>query len=133
MKWILTFLFFVGFNVIQAQEPVVEELSKSVSLTTTADLNFLIETHKKKNQKTDEMNGYRIQIVYNTDREEVYNMKSKVYQQFTEFKSYIVYDQPYYKLRMGDFKTRMEARKYLEEVLEFFPTSFIVKDVIKIK
>lgn len=133
MKGFLTILFLTFVGAIAAQNANQRTLSNNATLISNCDLDFLLSKHKENNEKTDEMEGYRIQIVYNSDRSAVYEKKSKVYQEFYEFKSYIVYDQPYYKLRIGDFETRLEARKYLEEVLNFFPTAFIVKDVIKIK
>jgi hypothetical protein len=68
-----------------------------------------------------------------SNREDVYAKKAEVYKHFTDFKGYIVYDQPYYKLRIGDFQSKLEARKYLDEIITVFPTAFLVKDEIKIK
>lgn len=54
-----------------------------------------------------------------------------MYTQFPELSSYVEYEQPYYKLRLGDFKTRLEATYYLQQVITLYPGAFIVKDKIK--
>ena len=96
-------------------------------------LSSLIDKHKQKNEHTDEIKGYRIQIISDNNRARVYEEKAKVYQQFSEFKTYLKYVQPYYKLRIGDFKTRLEARNYLEKVIRSFPSAFVVFDDIKVR
>ena len=104
-----------------------------VSIESDFDLDFVLDAHIDKNKNSDIGQGYRVQIANSSNREDVFTKKAEVYKYFSEFKGYIVYDQPYYKLRIGDFQTRLEARKYLDEIIVVFPTAFIVSDEIKIK
>jgi hypothetical protein len=106
---------------------------KNATISSNFNLSHTIDIHKQKNEKTDEIKGYRIQIISDNNRSNVYNQKAKVYQHFSEFKSYLKYVQPYYKLRIGDFKTKLEARNYLERVIKVFPSAFIVFDDIKVR
>ena len=131
MKYFITLC--LSLFVLTGFSQTKKQLSDKVQLETDVDINFMLDKHTLKNEKTDEMDGFRIQIIYNTDRAQVYDVKSKVYQEFRTFKTYLVFEQPYYKLRVGDFRTRIEATSYLGEILKHFPTAFIVKDVIKIK
>ena len=85
------------------------------------------------NGKKEYIDGYRIQITYTNVRDEVYQGKAAMYKQFPELTSYVEYEQPYYKLRLGDFKDRLEATYYLQQVITLYPGSFIVKDKIKAK
>jgi len=85
------------------------------------------------NGKKEYIDGYRIQITYTNIRDEVYQGKAAMYKQFPELTSYVEYEQPYYKLRLGDFKDRLEATYYLQQVITLYPGSFIVKDKIKAK
>lgn len=105
----------------------------NATITSDFNLNEAIDIHKEKNEKTDEIKGYRIQIISDNNRANVYDQKAKVYAHFSEFKSYLKYVQPYYKLRIGDFKTKLEARNYLEKVIKEFPSAFIVFDDIKVR
>ena len=132
MKNILLILCIVVFSIemVDAQTSIL--LNDKVKFESTSDLNFLLDAHYDKNKHCDLMQGYRIQIMNSSNREDAYEKKAKVYRHFSKFKGYIVYDQPYYKLRIGDFETKLEARKFLKEVIQTFSTAFIVRDEIKI-
>lgn len=108
-------------------------INKNIVISSAVDFLNLIDLHNQKNEQTDEMPGYRIQIRSNNDRSKIYGIRSEVYAQFSDIKNYLKYDQPYYRLRIGDFKTRLEARQYLERVINYFPSAFIVADDIKIR
>lgn len=109
------------------------KIGDKTSISSDVDFNYLIDLHKQKNELTDEIPGYRIQISSSNDREEIYTLRTEVTTKFSETKNYIIYDQPYYRLKIGDFKTRLEARSFLEEVIQQFPSAFLVSDNIKIK
>ena len=47
-------------------------------------------------------------------------------------KAHEVYQQPFFKIRVGDFRTKLEAYKFQKEIMAQFPNSFIVKDEIEI-
>lgn len=108
-------------------------LNSKVKISADVDLSHLIDLDIQKNEQTDEMPGFRIQISSNNDRSQIYNIRTDVYAKFSDIKNYIQYDQPYYRLKIGDFKTRLEARNYLERVIQQFPSAFIVADAIKIR
>ena len=108
-------------------------VSSKIEITSSVDILNLIDLHKQKNEQTDETPGYRIQITSNNDRSKIYGIRSEVYGKFSNIKNYLEYDQPYYRLRIGDFETRLDARNYLERVIKHFPSAFIVADDIKIR
>jgi hypothetical protein len=85
------------------------------------------------NRKKEYSDGYRIQITYTDVRSDAYRSKGQMYKDFPDIKSYVEYEEPSYKLRIGDFKTRLEATYFLQQVTPMYPGAFIVKDKIKIK
>ena len=93
----------------------------------------LVEKYIHYNAKKEFAEGYRLQIMYTDVRDEAYKSKGAMYKEFPDLASYVEYEQPYYKLRLGDFKTRLEATYYLQQVTPIYPGAFIVKDKIKIK
>lgn len=132
MKWIFFVFFGLGNLLLVAQQNTIH-LSPKVQISSKTNLAQLMELHHNKNEATDYATGYRIQIASNNDRSKIYNLRSQVYQQFPQIKNYLKYDQPYYKLRIGDFETRLNARHYLEQVIQHFPSAFIVIDEIKVR
>ncbi|MBK8658801.1 MAG: SPOR domain-containing protein [Bacteroidetes bacterium] len=92
----------------------------------------LVSRYKSFNQKREGVDGYRVQISYTDVREDAYKGKAAMYREFPDLKSYVEYEQPYYKLRVGDFKTRLEATYYLQQIIALYPGAFIVKDKVKL-
>ena len=129
MKYFLISFFSLSSLFVTAQNTI--PVSDKISVSSSVDIAKLIDFHKQKNENTDEVKGYRIQITSNNDRSKIYALRSEVYSKFSDIKNYLEYDQPYYRLRIGDFKTRLEARSYLEKVIQHFPSAFIVSDDIK--
>lgn len=80
------------------------------------------------------MPGFRIQIVNSTDRNNAMEAKTRVYKLYPELKAYLQYQSPYFRLKVGNFKTRQEAEEYLRDLSRDFPnTVFIVRDTIEVK
>lgn len=116
-----------------AQDSSVVNASKNYTIYQDEKIGELAEKYVEYNRKREFSEGYRIQVTYTNVRDEVYQSKGAMYKQFPELASYVEYEQPYYKLRIGDFKTRLEATYYLQQVITLYPGAFIVKDKIKAK
>lgn len=81
---------------------------------------------------TTKISGYRIQLAFNTDRSFVENIKTKYANYYPKNEqTYTIYQQPYWKLRVGNFYREIEALATLKQIREFFPNAFIVPDNIK--
>ncbi len=77
--------------------------------------------------------GYRIQVVSTNDRNKAFTAKSTVYQQFPELKAYLLYQSPFYKLKVGNFLKREDAEEYITAIKQYFPSGvYIVRDVIEV-
>ena len=74
--------------------------------------------------------GYRVQVFYGSDRRQVFNQQAKFNSLFPEHNTYITYKEPNYYLRVGDFRTRLEAQHFLNELRPTFPTLFIFREKI---
>ncbi|MES2619524.1 MAG: hypothetical protein V4615_01645 [Bacteroidota bacterium] len=96
-------------------------------------ISELLDKYKDYSNKKEFTEGYRIQIMYTDVRDEVYQSKGAMYKEFPDLTSYVEYEQPYYKLRLGDFKSRLESTYFLQQIITLYPGAFIVKDKIKIK
>lgn len=76
--------------------------------------------------------GFRILVINTNDRNKAYEAKTQIYQSFPELKAYLMYQTPFIKLKVGNFKTRPEAEEYLESLKRLFPTGvYVVRDVIE--
>ncbi len=116
-----------------AQDSTVVSIHNNYSVKQEVKVDELLSKYNDYNRKKEFANGYRIQIMYTDVRDEVYKSKGAMYKDFPDLASYVEYEQPYYKLRLGDFHSRLEATYYLQQVIVLYPGAFIVKDKIKIK
>lgn len=98
-------------------------------------LDQLIESYKKVNYTSTGLDGYRVQIFSESGN----NAKEHAQQSLSEFNqslfgnclAYLIYQQPNFKVRCGDFRTKAEAQKLLKQLSGQYPGAYIVKDNIK--
>jgi hypothetical protein len=97
-------------------------------------IDSLISRYILYNLRLNGMNGFRIQIYSSSDknaREEAGKIRAKFISEFPDMKSYPSFDKPsYYKIRAGDYRTRIEGTKYLLMVRKVFPDAYLVPDII---
>jgi hypothetical protein len=78
--------------------------------------------------------GFRIQVMNSPDRAKVFAAKARVFEQFPDWKPYLLYQSPNYKLRVGNFKTQEEAQDAMKQLSKIFPTGlYVIPDVIELK
>lgn len=77
--------------------------------------------------------GFRIQVINTTDRNAAIEAKTTVYRLYPELKAYLMYQSPYFRLRVGNFETRDEAESYQRQLArEFKQNVYIVNDTIEV-
>lgn len=74
--------------------------------------------------------GYRVQVFYGSDRKEAFNEQTRFKALYPKLRTYITYKEPNYYLRVGDFRTKLEAQKLQTELKANFPTLFIFREKI---
>jgi hypothetical protein len=78
--------------------------------------------------------GYRIQVINSNNRDKVFSLKSKIYQQYPELKLYLMYQPPNYRLKAGNFRTPEDADVYLKKLSSLFPSGmYVIHDTIEVK
>ena len=80
------------------------------------------------------LNGYRIRIFYDNSQDARVN-SSGAYSMFLKYfkgiPAYLSYVNPYFKVSVGDFRTRTKAMEKLIHIKRVFPTAFVVKEKIR--
>ena len=77
--------------------------------------------------------GFRIIIYNGPDRAQAMAAKNNFSKTFSTYRSYMSYNVPSYKIKVGDFESKKDASDFLRRVSSMFPTSFIVPDIITVK
>lgn len=80
------------------------------------------------------LNGYRIRIFFDNSQNArqnsggAYGTFLKIFKGIPAYRSYV---NPYFKVSVGDFRTKAEAMEKLIHIKKVFPAAFIVKEKIK--
>ena len=107
--------------------------SQQYSLKTQDSLiHQLVTRHIAINQAKRTMPGFRVQIYFGPNRTKANEVKTDFLQIFPNTGAYLVYQQPNFKIRVGDYKSRLEALKFLKEIQTLYSSAFIVKDEVKL-
>lgn len=85
-------------------------------------------------------NGYRVQVfssnVPRTAKNEAFNIEREIQDRFPNLAIYVNYISPFWKVRVGDFKTMQEAQSLREQLISAFPNlrseTYIVKEQINV-
>jgi hypothetical protein len=97
-------------------------------------IDSLINRYILYNRKINGMEGFRIQIYNSSERnakEESGKMQIEFMSKFPNITSYVLFEKPgYYKIRAGDYRTRIEGTKYLLMIRKVFPDAYLVHDII---
>ena len=95
-------------------------------------IDQVINKLKEINSKKQTIPGYRLQVYFGTQRSRANELRASFNSRFPEINATVSYNQPNFKVRAGDFRTRLEAQKYLAEVEKTFPGAFVVPDEIRL-
>ncbi|MDD2981844.1 MAG: hypothetical protein PHQ74_00515 [Crocinitomicaceae bacterium] len=76
--------------------------------------------------------GYRIQLFFDSNKSAVDEARSKFMAMYPKVDTYVAYISPHFFLKVGDFRTQMEAEKIKSKVENQFPTSNIIKEKINL-
>ncbi len=76
--------------------------------------------------------GFRVQVVSTSNRDNAQKIKTDLMNKFPDQKSYILFQSPNFKVRIGNFLKKEEAEKLRKQLNKYFPQGvYIVEDTIE--
>ncbi len=97
--------------------------SANINIEQDAKIDKLLDIYKSALSSTE---YYRIQIGFGNS-ERAQTLKSNVEIDFPELPSRIDFDSPTYRVRVGRFKTKLEAERKFNEVRKKYPDAMLLK------
>lgn len=134
MKRLLILLFFATAGTYCSAQKTITTSNPDSTIRITRDsrLDELIERQKQVNLEKQSMPGYRVQIYFGGNRPKASEVKLDFNSRFPDITAYLTYQQPNYKVRVGDFRNRYEAQKLLKQLEGKYSTTFVVSDEVKL-
>jgi len=90
----------------------------------------LVSKYKQILKKTGGVEGWRIQLIFKDQKEEILPYQIKFTNLYPDIPVQIAFDSPNYKLTVGNFRTRNEALKIKHQISKNFPGAYPVPIII---
>jgi hypothetical protein len=79
------------------------------------------------------MPGFRVQVISTMNRSEAIEAKARLMKLFPQYTTYLSYQSPYFRVRIGDFRDRAGAEQLQQQLNDYFPNGvFTVADMVRI-
>ncbi|MDC9721201.1 MAG: SPOR domain-containing protein [Urechidicola sp.] len=96
----------------------------------TQKINEVLEQKRVYNKENPTGIGYRIQL-YNGNEIRAYKIKNEFQVEF-KLKATLLYESPEWKVRVGNYKTRLEADRALLEISKKFSSAVVLETEIEL-
>src|SRR5215831_11513425 len=63
--------------------------------------------------------GYRLQVLNTRNRDDAFKTKASLLENFPDEKTYILYQSPYFKVRIGNFINRADAEDFKKQLSSY--------------
>jgi len=110
-------------------------MEQKIEINQDSRIDQLVAKHVLINQQIKGTDGYRIQIYSDSGN----NSKARAQAVLDEFiakyptvGAYLTFKSPNYKVRVGDFRTWLDAQRILIEITSDYQNAFIIADIINL-
>jgi hypothetical protein len=122
MKLILIILILIPFSIY----------SQNINIKYESGIDSLILKNNTIQQKKDGVLGWRIQLKFKSTKEEIKKTRAEFMKLYPQTPTYLTYESPYYRICVGNFRTKNEALKLNNFIRRNFVEAYPVKKIIKI-
>jgi len=112
--------------------PTGTKVYRTPKLDVTWKLNKALDSVYQKNKDIKFAQGYRVLAYSGTDRNEMTEIKQKIYKLIPDVEIYSIFKQPEYKVTIGDFIDKLQAYEYLLKIRSQVPDALIIQEQVNI-
>ncbi len=130
---LITFSFVIVSLSTQKVQGQIQPQNGQIDIVQDSLVDSLLELHLKYNKLNKKMDGFRIQIYFesgNNSKTQAIEIRDEFNETFPDIRAYISFKEPYYRVRIGDYRTRLEADGILKSIRREYPNAFVIKDQI---
>ena len=102
-------------------------------INSNANLLNVIKNHKNRNKERLEIRGWRIRVYMGSGknaRSDANTVKMKIRNKYPDAEPHLVHHSPYFKILVGDFRTRIDAESYKKKLITDYPNCYVVESEI---
>ncbi|MBQ3997755.1 MAG: SPOR domain-containing protein [Paludibacteraceae bacterium] len=126
-------------TIVSPLRPNLVDSMPGVELIQDSTVGVLLQAAMRGSMELVEIDGYRVQIYSSnqqqTAKAEALDLEDKLRDKLNQT-IYVQYLPPFWKVRLGDFRTYTEAKEYKKEFVQMYPEmqgdTYIVRDKIQV-
>lgn len=119
-----------------AENLFAQSESTGVVIIQDEKIDKLEDYYTRLNARNPEIDGYRVQIYQESgsySKSKSTNVKETFQDKYPGVKAYLIFKEPYYIVRIGNFRTLDEAYGFKKEISEDYPNAYPVSDKVLYK
>ena len=104
-------------------------------LNQSPKIDDLIMKQRQMHDNDGTIDGFRVQIFMELGNDALHHadsVKTRFSEKYPDVPIYLIFGQPYYRLRIGDFRTRLEAENMFQQVKKEYNNAFVTADRIEL-
>lgn len=129
MKKIL-FIFIALPFILVAQTDTTFNENKEITSVNEQGIDALVHKYENILKAKNGVEGWRVQLLFKAKQKEIMQLKIDFINLYPEIPTYLEYDAPYYRVRVGNFRTKLEAIKIKQQISKNFPGAYPVPEII---
>tara|TARA_B100001769_G_C21527287_1_gene302475 strand:- start:35 stop:427 length:393 start_codon:yes stop_codon:yes gene_type:complete len=95
-------------------------------------IDNLVSKYENILKNTGGINGWRLQLKFKAKESEIIKIKLKFIKLFPDIPVFLEYQEPYYRIRVGNCRTKLEALKIKNLIKKHFSDTYPVPEIISI-
>ncbi len=106
-----------------------------VEITGDVQVSELVKKHIEFNERVRTVPGYRVQIAALSganSRDQAFELKRRFKEEYPEVEVYIVFTEPNFRIKVGDFTSKLEAYVFMQRIKDSFPGTIVKENVYPI-
>ncbi len=102
--------------------------AQRVEINAEPAIEQMMNTWTAYNRANPRIKGWRVQIASSTDRQHIEAARSQFLSFYPAIPADWIHERPYYKLRVGAFRSRQEAMAFLLQIRHAYPDAYPTRD-----
>lgn len=108
----------------------VESIAQGIQVTEHGNIRTVMNQYINQNKTDPTVEGWRIQIISTDDRRKMESFKAKFEQAYPGMFLEWEHRNPWYLVKVGAFKTKLELQAFIQELKDDFPQAIPIKDQV---
>ncbi len=120
---------------LSAQVLCAQTRKGRVEITGDVQVSELVKKHIEFNERMRTVPGYRVQIAALSgpnSRNQAFELKAKFKEEYPEFEVYIIFTEPNFRVKVGDFTNKLDAFVLMQRIKDRYPGTIVKENVYPI-